>query len=218
MVTAGAVSSFTSLSESNFDLCSDAAASSRGQRMRIRIFESDMVNFAAGTYSGTLRLDVATPVGSATDFETSGTISIEIPELVRLLRLQNSFNFGNWDPDSGSGQAVSDSSVCVWSNHLSNAYTVTATTTAGSFEMTQLGEGVPFSVWWSQSAGVSSTAASDEELAYNVPATFTTDGSSIDCGGGSNASIVIETQEDGLAAAIAGAYTTDLTITIGLAP
>ena len=101
--------------------------------MRIRIFESDMVNFAAGTYSGTLRLDVATPVGSATDFETSGTISIEIPELVRLLRLQNNFDFGNWDPDSGTGQTVSDSSVCVWSNHLSDAYTVTATTTAGSF-------------------------------------------------------------------------------------
>ena len=218
VVAAGTTASFTSLSEANFDLCSDSATSNRGQRLRVRVYETDMVNFVAGTYSGSLRLDVATPVGSASDFEISGTISIEIPELVRLLRLQNNFNFGTWDPDSAAGQTVSDSSVCVWSNHVSSAYTVTATASAGAFEMTQGGDSVPFRVWWSDSAGISTTAASDQELGYSVPATFFGDGSGIDCGGGSNASIVIETDEDGLAAAVAGAYATDLTITIGVAP
>lgn len=218
VVTAGVTASFTSLSEANFDLCSDSATSNRGQRMRVRVYETDMVDLVAGTYSGSLRLDVATPVGSATDFEISGTISIEIPDLVRLLRLQNNFNFGTWDPDSGAGQSIADSSVCIWSNDASAAYTVTATATAGAFEMTQGGDAVPFRVWWSDSEGISTVAASDQELAYNVPATFFADGSGIDCGGGSNASVVIETDEDGLAAAIAGAYTTDMTITIGVAP
>jgi len=84
--------------------------------------------------------------------------------------------------------------------------------------MTALGERVPFSVWWSESAGISSSASSDEELLYSVPSTFVSDGGTIDCGGGSNSSIVIETDEDGLAFATSGAYTTDLTITIGVAP
>jgi len=100
-VLANAVASFTSLSEANFDFCSDSVTSNRGQRMRIKVFETDMQTFAAGTYSGTLRLDVATPVGSATDFETSGTISIEIPELaaapaeqLRLRQLGSRFRHG----------------------------------------------------------------------------------------------------------------------------
>ncbi len=218
MVTAGSPSSFTSLSEANFDLCSDSPTSNRGQRMRIRVYETDMVALVSGTYTGTLRLDVATPVGNASDFEITGTISVEIPELVRLLRLRNNFNFGTWDPDSASGQTISDPSVCVWSNHVSNAYTVTATATSGAFEMTQAGDAIPFHVWWSQSAGITSVAASDQELSYNTPATFFGDGSDIDCGGGSNASIVIETDEAGIAAAVAGAYATDLTVTIGVAP
>lgn len=218
VVTANTVSSFTSLSETNFDYCTNSATNSRGQRVRVTVFETDMETMQAGTYTGSLRLDVATPVGSATDSETSGTISVEIPELVRLLRLRNNFNFGTWNPDSGSQQEIADDTVCVWSNHSGGDYTVTATTTSGSFDMTSSTDVLPFQVWWSQSPGVTSVAASDQQLAYDTPATFSSTATATDCGGGSTASIVVAATENSLSAATAGSYTTSLIITIGSPP
>lgn len=218
VATAGAVTSFTSLSEANFDFCTDSATSGRGQRVRVTVFETDMEALAAGTYTGTMRFDVATPVGSATDNETSGAISVEIPPLVRLNGLKNAFNFGNWNPDSGGDEVNADPGVCVWSNHSSGHYTVTATTTTGTFEATSGADAVPFAVWWSESAGISTVEASDAELDYGVAATFSTDAATTACTGGDTASVVIAFGEEVLGSAVAGSYSASVTLTVGLAP
>jgi len=218
VVTAGVESNFASLSEAAFDGCSDSANSSGGQRLRVNVYETEMETFAAGTYSGTLRLNVATPVGNATDFETNNTLSVEIPPLVRLNGLRNNFNFGNWNPDSGDGVALSDNAVCVWSNHASGQYTVTATTGTGALEMIQGGDVVPFEAWWSGTAGVDTVAGSQAQLAYNTPETFTTNADTTACASGNTASIVLSASEDALAAVAAGSYSGDLLITIGVAP
>lgn len=218
LVTAGVDSNFASLSEAAFDSCSDSATSAGGQRLRVSVFETDMETFAAGTYTGTLRLDVATPIGGGSDFETNSTLSIEIPPLVRLNGLRNTFAFGNWDPDSGDGVELADNAVCVWSNHASGQYTVTATTATGAFEMVQAGDTVAFTAWWSGTAGISTVAGSEAELAYNTPDTFTTNADTTACASGNTASIVLAASEDALAAAVAGSYSADLLITIGVAP
>lgn len=217
-MTAGVDDNFDSLSEAVFDSCSDSATSAGGQRLRVTVLETDMEAFAAGTYTGTLRLNVATTVGSATDFEINSSLSIEIPPLVRLNGLRNTFGFGTWDPDSGDGLELSDNAVCVWSNNAADTYTVTATTATGAFEMLQAGDPIAFDVWWSGQPGISSVAASEAMLDYNVPETFTTDATVTNCSGGSTASIVLAVSETALASAVSGAYAADLLITVGVAP
>ena len=218
LMTAGVDSNFVSLSEAAFDSCSDSAGSAGGQRLRVSVFETDMETFQAGTYTGSLRLNVASPVGSATDFEINNTLSIEIPPLVRLNGLRNTFAFGNWDPDSGQGVELADNAVCVWSNHASGQYTVTATTATGAFAMVQGGDAVAFTAWWSGTEGISTVAGSEAELAYNTPDIFTTNADTTACASGNTASIVLAASEDALAAAVAGSYSADLLITIGVAP
>ncbi len=218
VMAAGVEVAFDSLSEAVFDSCTDSGNSAGGQKLRVTVFETDMETFTAGTYAGSLRLNVASPVGSATDFEINTSLTIEIPPLVRLNGLRNNFGFGSWNPDSGTGLELADNAVCVWSNHVSGSYTVTGTTLTGAFEMTQAGEVMPFDVWWSGTSGVGTVAASDVQLAYNVPETFTTDATVTNCGGNNTASIVLAVSEDALSAAVSGDYSADLLITIGLAP
>lgn len=218
LVAAGVQDNFAALSEATFDSCSDSATSSGGQRLRVTVYETDMETFPAGTYSGSLRVDVAAPQGSASDFETSGTISIEIPPLVRLLGLRNTFGLGSWDPDSANGKELSDNAVCVWSNHASGQYTVTVTSATGALEMVQGGDAVPFEVWWSGTAGIDTVAGSETQLFYGTPETFTTTATTTACTGGNTASMVVAASEDALAAAVSGDYTADLLVTVGLAP
>lgn len=218
VMTAGVDDNFNSLSEAAFDSCTNSATSAGGQRLRVTVYETDMEGYASGTYTGTLRLNVATPVGSGSDFETNSSLSIEIPPLVRLSGLRNTFGFGTWNPDSGDGLELADNAVCIWSNNAADTYTVTATTATGAFEMLQAGDPIAFDVWWSGQPGISTVAASETMLDYNVPESFTTDATVTNCSGDSTASIVLAVSESALASAVSGAYAADLLITIGLAP
>jgi len=217
-MTSGVAENFPSLSEAVFDSCTNSANSANGQRARIRAINGDLQSFSAGIYTGTVRLDVETPVGSASDFEISGTITAEIAAVVRLLRLQTTFPFGTWNPDGAGDLVQSDSTVCVWSNHASKHYTVTATTGSGAFEILSGGNAIGYAVWWSDESGVSTVASSDAELTYGAPDIFVSDATATNCGGGNNASIVLAIAEDELSEALPGAYTGDLTVTIGVAP
>lgn len=217
-VTANVAANFLSISEAQFDSCTNSATNNGGQQLRVTVLETDMETFETGTYSGTLRIDVATPVGGATDFEVSGTISVEIPPLVRLNGLKNGFNFGNWNPNTQTEVVNFDDDVCVWSNHPSDGYTVTLTSDTGALEMSDGANSLPYEVWWAETAGVSTVAGADAQLSYNTPEVFTATATTTACTGGGTASMVAAIGEAALSAAVAGAYTTTLLVTIGFAP
>jgi len=218
VVTAGVPSNFDALTEAVYNTCTNAAASNNGQRLRVRVFGADMQAFAAGIYTGTLDMLVQSPDTTSSVTQTSGTITVTIPSYVRLVRFNN-INFGTWNPNTVPASLTRfDSTVCVWSNHSSKDYTVTATTGTGAFELTGTPGSIPMEVWWAQSAGVTTVAGADAQLAYNSPATFTSTTSDVNCGGGSTASVVVFLSEGALSAVTAGSFTASLTMSIGLAP
>lgn len=217
-MTSGSAINFPALDNATFDSCTNSGTNAGGQRLRITVFGTDMEVLLAGTYSGTLRLTAVT--GNASSFQVSGTISVTLPGLVRLTGLQSNLDFAAWDPDAGLDLTVSDTSLCVWSNNAGRNYSVTATTTAGSFALQHAGQNpIPFEVYWASTSGVSTVGAATA-LTYATPETFTSAVTRTDCAAGFNGSLVLRVTDAALASAVALAtpYTSALTLTVGAPP
>ena len=219
VLSPGVAQSFDALTESQYNTCTNNANSNGGQRLRVRVLGADAQGFAAGTYTGALDLAIASPNGTSNDSDTSGAISVTLPAMVRISALSLNYSFGTWNPDSAANLVRFDSSVCIWSNHSSGQYTITATSGSGAFEVLSGGDSIAYSVWWSDQTGVTTVAGSDLELAYGVPETLAAVTSAVNCAGpGNNASLVLEIANDAIADALPGTYTGTLDITIGLPP
>ncbi len=217
-------STFESLTEAQFDICTSSGNNAGGQRMRIRIIDNDLESVPAGTYTGQIRLTVDAPFGAGTDTETSGRITVVSPPLMNFIRLKNNFDFGIWD---GVGDETNaDTSICVWTNNRVSAggpatYQVTATTTEGAFQaISGINAPLPFSVYWANAGGVN-TIGPATELSYATPQLFTTTNTSENCAGGTNnASMIVFFDENdlGAAAGSATAYQSTVLIEVAIPP
>ena len=215
----GVPETFNALTETQYNSCTNNANSSGGQRLRVRVLGANAQSFAAGTYTGTLDLESTSPDLSSSASQTSGPISITLPELVRISAMSLSYSFGNWNPDVAGDLVRFDNSICIWSNHASSDYLVTATTGSGAFDVESGTDAIAFSVYWSDQAGVSTVAASDVQLAYAIPQTLTSVATAVNCAGsGNTASLVLAIAAADIADATPGSYSATLDITIGVAP
>ena len=106
-------------------------------------------------------------------------------------------DFGTW---SGTNNMEQTDQVCIYNSASAN-YRITATSSAGSFQMTSSGNTLPYEVRFQGSSG------SFTQLAYNTPGAFTSANTvAANCGGSTNASFRVTVTESALGAAREGSY------------
>jgi len=168
----------------------------------------------------------AQAAAAGTTSAESATVSITIPERVKLSGLTGAtdFQFGNWDPDGGSDE-VGALDLCAWSNDgtpTQYSYQITAASANESgtdFRMAVGGNFLVYQVYWADASGVTTPGGATQLDEGTANASFAMPGANTpSCSGGDNASLVVEVLEDDLSDADAGAYTDTLTITMGVVP
>lgn len=170
----------------------------------------------------------AQAANAGTTSAESATVSITIASRVKLSGLTGAtdFQFGTYDLDTG-GDEIGALDLCAWSNDGSPSaysYQITGTSANGSgtdFRMTVGGEFLVYQVYWADSSGVTTPAGGTQLDQAVADSSFAMPGANTpSCGGGDNASLVVEVLEDDIADAPgnASAYTDTLTITMGVVP
>lgn len=168
----------------------------------------------------------AEAANAGTTSAESATVSITIPERVKLSGLTGAtdFQFTQWDPDGGS-DVTGALDLCAWSNDgtpTPYSYQVTATSANESgtdFRMAAGGEFLVYQVYWADDDGVTTPGGATQldegtaDTGFAMPEANTPS-----CSGGDNASLVVEVLEDDLADSVAGAFSDTLTITMGVVP
>lgn len=141
----------------------------------------------------------------STGATTQGTVVINasVPNLVKLSGLADM-------AISVTGALNSaNQSVCAYSN--TGNYTVTATAVGGTFSLTGTSASITYSVQWASTAG----ATSGTGLTYGVAsAGFATGGANPACGGGLNASLIVNIADTDVGTAPADTYTGTLELSI----
>jgi hypothetical protein len=152
------------------------------------------------------------PAGAATQGTLGATstgtsdISLTIPEQFRISNLQD-VSFGTWN----GGDLSSHQNTCIYHNG-DGSYSITATSSTGSFALQKGSDFIPFEVYFNNAP----TPSGGTNLPYNS-ATPTTGGNttSSDCStGGLSANIRVRIAEANLQAANAGAYNATLSLII----
>ncbi len=119
----------------------------------------------------------------------------------------------------GNGDIKTYINTCVLALGLTpiGGYQITATTSAGSFNLKSGSQSLPFQAFWSD-AGAGNLGADGAQLSYNSALTGLLHGNLLDnsCSlTGPNARLTIKILDADLTAAIAGTYSTVIYITLG---
>ena len=180
--------------------------------IRIRIAAADLATALAGTYSGTLYIDLCRLSNSGNStFECVAPVNftVTLPELTQLTQLQD-FSLGNW---VGVGNAQATDDFCVFRNGY-GGFAITANgnnDSGGNFKVSSGTNTLPYSIEFSD-GGAWYSAAPGSTL--NAATTGFTGNSTRDCGGGTSHKMRVTLQQLDLGAAQAGAYSDTVTIRI----
>lgn len=182
---------------------------------------------AAGSAGILLHSEAAQAANAGTTSAESATVSVTIPERVKLSGLTGAtdFQIGTWDPDGGSDE-VNALDLCAWSNDgtpSTYSYQINASSANESgtdFRMAAGGNFLVYQVYWADTSGVTTPGGATQLDEGTADTSFAMPGANNPtCStNGDNASLVVEVLEADLGDAPAGAYTDTLTITMGVVP
>lgn len=178
----------------------------------MRVAEADLASALAGTYAGTLQIDVCRLNGSGTstlECLVPVSFSVTLPELIQITQLQD-FNLGVW---SGLGAAQSSDDFCVFRNGY-GGFSITAAGSndaGGSFRLGSGSNFVPFSVEFG-SGGAWHPVSPSTTLSSSLTG-FAGD-STRNCGGGTTHSMRVTVQESDLNNADVGSYSDVITVLV----
>jgi hypothetical protein len=174
----------------------------------------------------TLALSIASAVlPYSTAFATDGTLgdysqgdltmSLTVPNLVRVTGVSD-FTFGSYN---GSGNAVLDHNLCVYTNNPLGQYKVTlrGSGTAFAYEVTDGATNkIPYSVRWNAATGTGGNfnLDADDQSTVLGGANIT----SQTCGGGASANMQVTMTKAALLSKPSGAYSGILTIIVEQVP
>lgn len=176
-------------------------------RLSVRVLGSGLAAVRAGSYEGQFTLEINGGSNGRDTDATTFAIRIDVPDLVRISNL-NDIALGFYP---GSGEMVGSDALCVYRNDPAGAYTVEASGqgSGNAFVLAQNGVELPFAVDYSDGNGWRALSAGGAPLAAG-----NAHSGSIDCGGGSNASVRVRITESVLANAEPGSYAGRLTLTV----
>lgn len=153
---------------------------------------------------------------AATDGTLSSTstgelgVSLSISNLVRITDVAP-LNFGSY---SGSGSAVQDDSVCVYTNNPSGQYKITArgSGTLYAFTITNGSTTIPYTVRWNNTGSTSGNFQIDANIQSSTLSGAST--TSQTCAGVNNANFQVTMTRDAILGVPSGTYTGTLTLII----
>lgn len=137
-------------------------------------------------------------------------LSLSISNLVKLTDVAD-LNFGTY---SGSGSAVQDDSVCVYTNNPSGQYKVTArgSGTSFAFTITNGSATIPYTVRWNNTGSTTGNFQINSNSQSSTLSGANT--TSQTCGGVNNANFQVTMTRNSILGVPAGSYTGTLTLII----
>ena len=179
----------------------------------IRVAEADLASALAGTYSGTLFIDLCRLNGNSNntvECVAPVNFTVTLPELTQITQLQD-FLLGSW---TGVGNAQGSDDFCVFRNGY-GGFAITANganDSGGAFQVRAGSNTVPYTIEFSDGGGTWHTVSPGATL--NAATSGFVGQSTRNCGGGVSHSMRVTLQQNDLSAARAGDYSDTVTILV----
>ena len=147
--------------------------------------------------------------GSLSTTSSQGTteLTLTVPSMVKITGIEDPLVKDDWD---GTGDLVANDSVCVFANHATGAYNITATGDGAAgheFNVANGANNADYTVNWNDGSG-------NDPLTHNVA--FTADNASTveDCSASTNATFTVTIAHATAIALPPKVYTGTLTLTV----